>query len=308
MKKSKGFALLELMIALVIFGVVMQGVFAFANKKHFDNDVNSAIDKLVMELTMIQQYEAESPEPYASVTRFPETPADLVDKGYANECTATEVSAGKCQSVEKTYWGDSISYNRIDKDAANDIVMHLTLSYPLTTLPTEEANRVAGMFMGRVPFLTYDKPSKTMTVRVNRSSASAALEGFIDAEGNRKLEDDWDVGGNYSIANAKNVTVRTQDGKQMNLAASVISSFPVANGTSVPKPSCPAGLKPAISTSVKSIAGYNMRELGAINTYYTETSSAWKVYLRYYAVRQSDDAWVQLSNGEINVNVSCITN
>lgn len=238
---------------------------------------------------------------------IPETPNDLQTKGYANECTATQQAAGQCQSVETTYWGDTISYERIDKDSANNIVMHLTVSYPLTILPTDEANRVAGMFMGRVPFTTYDEANKTIQVRVNRSSASAALEGFLDKEGNTELVGDWDVGGNYSIANAKNVTVRTQNGKQMNLAATVISSFPVTNGKTVPKPSCPAGLNPSITTSVKSIAGYNIREIGAINTYYTETTSAWTVYLRYYAVRASDDVWVQLSNGEINVNVSCIT-
>ena len=307
MKRNSGIALLEVLIAITILSVVMTGVSVYMKHRAFQTEVNTASDQLVDELVMIQQYESESPEDPNSVTRFPTKPEDLVTKGYADACTDQQQQTGVCRSVRNTFWGEAIKYKGIDGANDEHISTHLEMTYPLTFFKAEEAKKVSKLFMSRIPFSTYDDATQAMTIRVNRSSASRAMDDYLDRFGNTTLKDDWDVGGDYRIANAKNYLVKTEDGNQMNVAAGVIASFAATSETQVPKPSCPDGLKPAISTSIKALTGASIKATGAQRTYYVDGGDSWTVKLSYYAQNQSDDKWGTYTDGEINVLVSCVT-
>lgn len=313
--KQSGFTLIELVVALGVISILSAIYFQTKQNDAFEREAQVAADGINELITMVQAFEHDSLNTVNTKERFPSAMSDLVSKGYADACTSNSFTVlGTCRPVDYTFWGDSITITSYDENlsASPAVRTHAQIKYPLTKITDAARRKRAAAYIVRtIPFVTVDAAKTYLTIRVNRSGASVRSDVFLRKDGDTPLTGDWNVG-NYSIANAKNVLVRTQDGRQMNLGATVISSFAVAvtsgAGTKVSMPSCPTGLTPAISTAVKTVAGDEFTTLGGVSSYYTTyaASKYWQVFIKYRALDKATNKWKDFYKGEVNVNISCI--
>ncbi|MCZ5940955.1 type II secretion system protein, partial [Vibrio parahaemolyticus] len=106
---------------------------------------------------------------------------------------------------------------------------------------------------------------------------SQLYDEFLQRDGSVALTDDWDVGGDYSITNAHDVTILNSDGTQKIVSQGLVDIYTVAHGDIVEKPSCPEGTHPYIALGLGKIF---------INKDYQLTGSQ-----KPYLISQTSDYW-----------------
>ncbi len=243
---------------------------------------------------------------------FPIGFSDLIGD-YLPDCSTVDYQAGKCRPANYTPWGTQIDLTRQTQyipakgwTPYNRII--ITLPPVTEAFKFEHDVHVATLL--KLPFAKFDDTANTITWEVRRVGEELQHDGLVRRSGdNSTLTGDWDVGGDFAITNAKDVTVRNSDGSQRRLGAGIVRVSTATHDTRIKKHSCPSGLSPRISTAVKSIfsgteGGDNQTQsISEIRSYFTESGSYWKVGLDYYA--NIGTKQVLKHDGEIEVSQLC---
>jgi hypothetical protein len=164
--------------------------------------------------------------------------------------------------------------------------------------------------LSRFPGSEFNEASNSLFVWVDRIDSGVQQDALVKRSGDDStLTGDWDVGGNYAITNAKDVTIRNSDGSQRSVGTGVVRAFVGKHNERVNKHKCPANLTPSIIVSIKSIFAQNnannINTISQSKTYATESSTYWTLGLDYYAQLQGSSTWTLQHDGEISAFLIC---
>ncbi|MBE3775497.1 type II secretion system protein, partial [Vibrio parahaemolyticus] len=136
---------------------------------------------------------------------------------------------------------------------------------------------------------------------------SQLYDEFLQRDGSVALTDDWDVGGDYSITNAHDVTILNSDGTQKIVSQGLVDIYTVAHGDIVEKPSCPEGTHPYIALGLgKIFINKDYQLTGSQKPYLiSQTSDYWQVGLEI-RVKSLTTGDLEIKNeGEVNAFTQC---
>lgn len=236
----------------------------------------------------------------------------LLEPNYLPRCNHNDEKNGICLPSRKTPWGTEMQI----KLAYSGWLPQMTITIPMqpkNDMFALERDAYIGA-LGKLPGARMDESQNAVLLVISRLDNAIQHDGLVKRSGNNStLTGDWDVGGQKSIVNAKDVTIRNSDGSQRSLSAGIIDSLVAKNGQRIPKPKCPNHLKPKIQVSLKSTLpdrNYPADQqwfdtLHQVADYETQ-SNHWVVGLSYWAKLKSGD-WIKKHDGEINVQLFCLT-
>jgi hypothetical protein len=240
---------------------------------------------------------------------FPAGWNDLVPN-YLPDCSTTDNQAGRCRVPNQTGYGATISLTRVAATV-------LAPSHNLVVIPLPPNNPnfqlehdVLISELLQLPFARYNEAANTVSFQIHRNGNELEHDGLVKRSGDDStLTGDWDVGGNYAITNAKDLTIRNSDGSQRSVGTGVVRAFVGKHNERVNKHKCPANLTPSIIVSIKSIFAQNnannINTISQSKTYATESSTYWTLGLDYYAKLQGASTWTLQHDGEISAFLIC---
>ena len=231
---------------------------------------------------------------------------------YLPNCSTANSNDGKCRKAEHTLWGATMELTRVTLPlptgfrGLNQIVIPLP---PMTAaFKFEHDTHVATLL--KLPFAHYDSAANTITWQVRKVGEELQHDGLVKRSGdNSTLTGDWDIGGKFSITNAKDITVRNSDGTHRRLGSGVVQVSTVTHNSRIKKHSCPDGLIPRISTAFKGVfsgpeGGENSTQsISEMRSYFTPTGKYWNIGLDYYA--NIGYKQVLKHDGEVEVSQLC---
>lgn len=311
MKKNAGFSLYEMLIVMLIISIGLMTFIPLYFEKmkkeeahEYARYINSVVDAL-------QRYQ------YHSVT------VELVNPGsplswpndleglmanytglFWTPCSEAEQAQSLCKRPDRILWTTTKLGYRTKQVMGASSIAYLTVTMPPQNTP--EYHQWLGP-LGRLPHARI-LSGGNVEIKIQDVMLSKTYRDFLKRDGSNTLTDDWDVGGDFAIVNAKDVTVRNSDGTQRSLAG---TEFIVANHNDhINKHACPSGLTPSIITSVKGVFNETsvptpLNNLGAIRSYSIDdpAGDGWIVQLDYWA--DVKNVKTLLHDGEVNVQLIC---
>ncbi len=252
--------------------------------------------------------------PPSSAAVFPNTWSDL-QPAYLPNCSTTDNNTGKCRKPEQTPWGTTMLMTKINSPVPPSVTpryrLQIQIPFPNATSDATQLEHQAVLeSLGRFPGSEFQAASNSLFVWVDRIDSGVQQDALVKRSGDDStLTGDWDVGGNYAITNAKDVTIRNSDGSQRSVGTGVVRAFVGKHNERVNKHKCPANLTPSIIVSIKSIFAQNnannINTISQSKTYATESSTYWTLGLDYYAQLQGASTWTLQHDGEISAFLIC---
>lgn len=251
--------------------------------------------------------------PPSSAAVFPNAWSNL-QPAYLPNCSTTDNNAGKCRKPEQTPWGTSMAMTRISSPIPSSLLprYRLQIQIPLPNA-TSDATRLEHQavleLFGRFPGSEYIEASNSLIVWIDRIDTGVQQDALVKRSGDDStLTGDWDVGGNYAITNAKDFTIRNTDGSQRRLGAGTVSTVTAKHNQRITKHTCPVGLTPAITTSIKGIfnetdPNFSFANVGSSRSYTVNSSTYWTVKLDYLAT--VNGVVSERHDGEVIVQLIC---
>jgi hypothetical protein len=313
---QKGFGMASLIATLIAFGfvgyfIMQMGVEAkkatiYSNSKNFYEQLDVIKEALLA-------YQSDKIAQGALTTNtFPIGFSDLIGD-YLPDCSTVDHNAGKCRPANYTPWGNQIALTRQTQYIpAKGWVPYsrIIITLPPATDAFKFEHDVHVATLLKLPFAKYNESANTITWEVRRVGEELQHDGLVRRSGdNSTLLGDWDVGGNFAITNARDVTIRNSDGSQRSVGAGVIRVFSARHGERIKKHKCPTGLTPDIIVARKAESAQssanNLNSITQVKAYATSSGSNWIIGLDYYAQLQSNPSWILLHDGEVVAMLTC---
>ena len=315
-KRQSGLALLDVLFAIALMGLVIAGSASMMRSK---KEIKNAEDyrvriELVIEALQKHQYQqhTQSPPP-PIIDEFPPRLNDLVtaDEQFWINCTPEDEAARYCLRPDYVPWTyDRIGYEAGQKNvtigSGTRLIAYAELTFPLSRTVIEPMYRPQwSKELLKIPYAK-ELPNGDVTVMVYNPLLSQLYDAFLQHDGSVPLSGDWDVGGQFAVTNAKDLTISNSDGTQKIVSTGLMNVMNVEHGDYVYKPSCPINQKADISVSIGSIyiAGED-KLTGSVKPYIMEErSDSWRVG---YVVRGSgsDGQPKEIRDGIVQVLVWC---
>jgi len=314
LNKQRGFTnLYALLLALGVMSLLVVSYQSMNASSSIESDAKSFQRYLLYVKTQINAYEADrimilgnAASPTGSNT-LPAAWSDL-SPPYLPACSFADASAGRCRLVDITPWGFNMSLSRQLIPGTANMRIVITVPFPALNAATRSMHQIYRAALAEIPGWTFDSGSGTATLFIERSGQSFQSASLVKRSGDDStLTGDWDVGGNFSIVNARDITIRGGAGTQRSLGSGVVSSQVVRHGDVVYRPDCPSGFTPDIVTSIKGVYstnGVTFGEVSSSRSYHTDGPNYWVIGLDYYA--KVNGNWALLHGGEVNVIINCI--
>lgn len=313
---QKGMGMAGMIATLIIFGVISYGIMQFgiaAKKATIYNNSKNFYEQLDVIKEALLAYQSDKiAQGELTTNTFPIGFSDLIGD-YLPDCSTVDHSAGKCRPANYTPWGNQISLTR--QTQYIPVKGWIPYNRVIITLPPvtdafkfEHDVQVATLL--KLPFAKFNSGANTITWEVRRVGEELQHDGLVRRSGdNSTLLGDWDVGGNFAITNAKDLTLRNSDGSQRSVGAGVIRVFSARHGERVKKHKCPTGLTPDIIVARKAESAQssanNLNSITQVKAYATSSGSNWIIGLDYYAQLQSNPSWILLHDGEVVAMLTC---
>jgi hypothetical protein len=252
--------------------------------------------------------------PPNSAAVFPNTWSDL-QPAYLPNCSTSDNNAGKCRKPEQTPWGTSMLMTKINSPVPPSVTpryrLQIQVPFPNATSDATQLEHQAVLeTLGRFPGSEFNAASNVLIIWVDRIDSGVQQDALVKRSGDdSSLTGDWDVGGNYAITNAKDITIRNSDGSQRQLGLGVVRALTGAHGDFINIHKCPPDSIPDIITSIKGIFSLNnattISKVTQSRSYATVSGTRWMLGLDYYAQLEGDDNWKLSHDGEINAFLTC---
>ena len=318
MKRQKGFALMAgLLLAL---GVVSIGVVYLAKhvaKERVLNNSESFYNRILYLKQQIHAYASyryiNYGYPIDGKGMFPQRLQDLERDGFFPPCSDADNKKGVCMKVTQTPWGEigKWDYNVVGvPNAANPEFYRaeVTLRLPAKSDVMNLEREATLTLFSQMPNIVYDDTQNTITVRIDRPDKAFSYESLVKRSGDDStLLDDWDVGGNHSLTNAKDYTIKNSDGSQTLVSRGLVHVFTAHHRDFIDKPSCPAGLQPSINLALGYVQVNKSYQLvGSQHPYLiSETPTQWQVGLALRVKNINTQRFGIKNTGEILAITQC---
>ncbi|MCS4309515.1 hypothetical protein M2404_003887 [Rheinheimera pacifica] len=239
---------------------------------------------------------------------FPASWAEL-EPAYVPACSTADNNAGRCRKASQTPWGATMSLTRQLMPTTGNYRLVITIPFPVLSDATRFEHSAYRSALSLVPAATWSDATNQLTVYFDRIGQELQHTALVKRSGDEStLTGDWDVGGAYSVVNARDITIRGAAGSQRSLASGVIRSLVARHGDRVNKPDCPSGLSPDVVTSIKGLYNQSIpnrfESVSASRAYHVNSTTYWTVGLDYYAKVEGE--WRLLHDGEVNVSLLCV--
>ncbi|RZR37141.1 type II secretion system protein, partial [Vibrio vulnificus] len=162
--------------------------------------------------------------------------------------------------------------------------------------------------LAQLPNIVYDDARNLITLRIERPDKAFSYESLVKRSGDDStLLGDWDVGGDFSITNTRDVTIRNANGSQKLVSRGLSNVFTLQHGDMLQKPQCPTGLTPSINLAL----GYvkiegNFQLVGSQKPYLiSETDTHWQVGLVLRVKNLDINTFGELTTGDILAITQC---
>lgn len=313
--RQAGFAeIFALLIAIVVGTSLVVAYQAMKAGADLDSEAEAFKNHLLYVKEQINAYEADQlialgsvASPTGSNTLPPNWTA--LSPVYIPTCTTADANAGRCRLPSATPWGSAITLTRQLIASSSNYRVVLSIPFPALNAATQTLHNQYRAALAAIPGWSFDTTTQTASISVERIGQELQHTALVKRSGDdSKLTGDWDVGGTYSIVNARDVTIRGNAGTQRSLGGGVIRSFVARHNDRVNKPDCPTGFTPEIVTSIKGLynqsAPNRFAEISSSRAYAVVAPTFWTVGLDYYA--KVNGNWTLLHDGEVNVTLNCI--
>ncbi|WP_322805335.1 type II secretion system protein (plasmid) [Vibrio alfacsensis] len=315
--KQQGFALIAgLLIVIAVLSIGSIQFSQYLSKKRILNNTESFFNRVVYLRTQIHAYANDhylQGHGINSPSIFPARLTDL-EGTYVPACSTADNKNGLCMKVTQTPWGEiaASDYRRAlvtSPSGANYYRAELDLKLPAKDDAALKYERSATLsLLAQLPNIVYDDARNLITVRIDRPDKAFAYESLVKRSGDDStLLGDWDVGGDFSITNTRDVTIRNSNGTQKLVSRGLSNVFTVNHGDMVKKPDCPTGTTPSINLAL----GYvriegNVQLVGSQKPYLmSETATEWQVGLVLRVKNLITGAYEIENTGEILAITQC---
>lgn len=317
MKRQRGLGLLDVLFALALLGLIYAGgarVLMSNKETHAAQDYRVRIEQVIEALQKYQYQQRTIKPTVAVIDEFPTELNDLVttDEQFWINCTEADEAAKRCIRPDYVPWTrERIGYEAGHKGITigTDVrdVAYAQLTFPLSSSVIEPIYRAKwATELLKMPYAKAQTNGDIM-VTVYDPLLSQLYDEFLQRDGSVALTDDWDVGGDYSITNAHDVTILNSDGTQKIVSQGLVDIYTVAHGDRVEKPSCPEGSQPYIALGLGKIFISKDYELTGSQKPYllSEGSDYWQVGLEVRVKSLLTGALDKSSSGEITAFTQC---
>ncbi|MGF1894075.1 type II secretion system protein [Vibrio campbellii] len=317
LNKQKGFALMAgMLIVITVLSVGTIQYSQYLSKKRILNNTESFFNRVVYLRSQIHAYSNDrylQGQPINGPTIFPRRLTDLVGH-YVPVCSTTNNKNGLCMKVNQTPWGNigTSDYRvvKVQPSTGNHYYRaELDLKLPAKNDPALKYERnVTLSLLAQLPNIVYNDARNLITVRIDRPDKAFSYESLIKRSGDDStLLGDWDIGGQHSITNARDYTIKNRNGTQSLVSRGLVNVFTVKHGDFIYKPSCPVGLKPNINLSLGYVKITKEYELvGSQRPYLLgETPTQWQVGLVLRVKHIKTQRFDQKHTGEVLALTQC---
>ncbi|MEZ8236292.1 type II secretion system protein [Vibrio splendidus] len=289
--KQHGLALLDVLFAMALLGLIIAGAskwMAIQKEKNAAGDYRARIE-LVIETLQKYQYQQHSMEPPVPLyEEFPNLLNDLVtpDEQFWINCTPADEAARSCVRPDSAPWtverlGYEAGQRTVTINGQSRDIAYAKLTFPLSSTAIAPIYRAKwATELLKIPYAKA-QTNGDITVMVYDPLLSQLYDAFLQHDGSVPLSDDWDVGGQFAVTNAKDLTILNADGTQKIVSKGLVNVVTVKHGERVYKPACPQGTTPDIMLSIGNIYIASDLELTGSQKPYliTTTNDYWDVGL-----------------------------
>ncbi|MUJ27968.1 hypothetical protein GNP73_08270 [Aliivibrio fischeri] len=169
-------------------------------------------------------------------------------------------------------------------------------------------SRIMLSMITALPNTYYEETTRLVSVLIDRPDMAFAYDGLVKRSGNDStLLGDWDVGGDYAITNAKDYTIRNDDGSQQLVSRGLVKITQVEHGDFIDKPQCPTDQESDLTLSIHTVTITNEFTLtGSIKPYVlSETDTQWQAGLEIRIKNNSTGKPTSTNKGLMNAFVQC---
>nr|AKN39257.1 hypothetical protein [Vibrio tasmaniensis] len=259
-----------------------------------------------------QQHTLKPPVPLYE--EFPNLLNDLVtpDEQFWINCTPADEAARSCVRPDSAPWtverlGYEAGQRTVTINGQSRDIAYAKLTFPLSSTAIAPIYRAKwATELLKIPYAKAE-PDGDITVMVYDPLLSQLYDAFLQHDGSVPLSDDWDVGGQFAVTNAKDLTILNADGTQKIVSKGLVNVVTVKHGERVYKPACPQGTTPDIMLSIGNIYIASDYELTGSQKPYliTTTSSYWDVGLEVRVKSLITGDLTKSSSGEITAFTQC---
>ncbi|WP_178306569.1 CHASE3 domain-containing protein [Vibrio algicola] len=309
-KYQGGFAsLISLLVVLSVIGYLAIFYVKHEQQDNIKNNQNSFYNHVTNIITQINAYQSDQYDAGIlpdSQDLFPDSLATLQTKGYLGLCSTADNQNGNCMRPEQTPWGDDIDYTRQKMVGQKYYEAILTIQLPPQDNSNAFEEQVSLNLFSQIAGTHYDEKKRIITITVTRLENLFALTTVVKRSGeDSTLTGNWDVGGDYSVTNAKDFRIRNANGTQRSLAVGVVDSFSAESPSNIQHPQCAPGLTPDIVATPKFVSLpdgiYEHTPAGAV---INNNATYWSVSLKYMYKNTSGN-WAQRTEGTLTIQTVC---
>ncbi|MEJ3625926.1 type II secretion system protein [Vibrio vulnificus] len=315
--KQQGFALIAgLLIVIAVLSIGSVQYAQYLSKKRILSNTESFFNRVLYLKTQIHAYANDHYLQGHAINGSGIFPARLTDlEGtYVPACSLADNQNGLCRKVTQTPWGEigASDYRRVLVTApsgANYYRAEIDLKLPVKDDAALKFERSATLsLLAQLPNIVYDDARNLITLRIERPDKAFSYESLVKRSGDDStLLGDWDVGGDFSITNTRDVTIRNANGSQKLVSRGLSNVFTLQHGDMLQKPQCPTGLNPSINLAlgyVRIEGDYQL--IGSQKPYLiSETATHWQVGLELRVKNLITNDFDKKNTGEILAITQC---
>ncbi|MUK76579.1 type II secretion system protein [Aliivibrio fischeri] len=317
MKKQQGFV--SVVALLIVGAILIMGIQQWSMYKTKQRIVANSQSFYQRVLFLRTQFHAFASDKYLAGINinsqyiFPFLLSDL-EGDYIPVCSDEDNQKGVCFKYNQTPWGEiaDSDYAVIpvpDAITPTHYRAELTLKLPDESNDALKYDRDATLqLFAQLPNIVYDEMANTIVLRIDRPDKAFSYESLVKRSGDDStLLGDWDVGGDYAITNAKDYTIKNDDGTQQLVSRGLVNISQVEHGDFIDKPQCPTDQEPDLTLSIHTVTITNNYTLtGSIKPYIqSETATQWQAGLVIRVIKNSTGKATTTNKGVMTAFVQC---
>ncbi|CAK1810075.1 putative type IV pilin PilA [Vibrio crassostreae] len=313
--KQRGVGLVEFLITLGLILAIVGISYPVYHNYQEDKKAKAYGEHIRVLIERIHQYQyykiTEEGVDATSKASWPATLDNLMNdypEQYWGSCTIDRELNGECKLPDYVPWSPSRlrTYFYTDLTHIPAFNEHLVIRLPLSELDSDpkEWTRWSSVLIN-IPGAK--RTGNDIDITLRQATLALMYENIVMRDGSVTLTEDWDVGGEYGITNAKDYTILNSDGTQKIVSKGLVNVVTVKHGERVYKPACPQGTTPDIMLSIGNIYIASDYELTGSQKPYliTTTNDYWDVGLEVRVKSLITGDLTKSSSGEITAFTQC---